>query len=145
MEKSIGAICTILIIFSSPSFCATLNSLNKDEFINAFVNKTSVSIATDNLNGHTIDNTFSMYLDDKGNIVGRMSRKPSNEPQIDKGTYSIDDDGTAFITWQHWDSAKKLCFHAFNTDNAYINVGCDNVFHTVFMKDAIKSGNHLKK
>ena len=86
-----------------------------------------------------------MFLDDKGNIIGKMSHKPSNEPQIDKGIYSIDADGTAYITWQHWDGTKKLCFHAFNTENAYINVGCDNVFHTVFMKDAIKSGNHLKE
>ena len=144
MKISIEIICIILLFISTLSFGATLNSLNKDEFIHTFVNKTSVSIATDNLNGRTIENTFSMFLDDKGNIIGKMSRRPSNEPQIDKGIYSIGEDGTAYITWQHWDGAKKLCFHAFNTENAYINVGCDNVFHTAFMKDAIKSGNHLK-
>lgn len=48
------------------------------------------------------------------------------------------------ITWQHWDEGKKLCFHAFDTANAYVNVDCDNVLHTAFMKEAIQSGNHLK-
>lgn len=144
MKKSIGIVCVILLLTSTLSFGAALTSLNKDEFIKAFVNKTATSIPTDNLNGRTIENTFSMFLDDEGNIVGKMSRKPSNEPQIDKGTYSVDEDGTVYITWNHWDGAKKLCFHAFNTDNAYVNVGCDNVFHTAFMKEGIKLGNYLK-
>ncbi len=143
MRKSVVIIFVALLTTNSLSFSATLKSLNRDQFIKAFVNKTSISIATDNLNGHTIENTFSMYLDNKGNIIGKMSHQPVNEPQTDNGVYSIDEDGTAYITWQHWDGAKKLCFHAFNTNNAYINVGCDNVFHTAFIKEAIKSGNHL--
>jgi hypothetical protein len=144
MKKFIVFLLTSILFSYSLCFAATLNSLNKDQFINAFVNKTSVSIATDNLNGVTIENTFSMFLDGDGNIIGKMSHKPVNEPQTDKGIYSIDKDGTAYITWQHWDGAKKLCFRAFNTENSYINVGCDDVFHTVFMKEAIKPGNLLK-
>jgi len=101
----------------SIGYAATLPSLNKSEFVKAFVNKTSSSIATDNLNGQTIDNTFSMFLDDHGNIIGKMSHKPENEPQTDKGKYVIQKDGTAYITWQNWDGAKKLCFHAFDTQN----------------------------
>lgn len=143
MKKLISLIFTLLLVINSLSFGATLTSLNKDEFVKAFVNKTSISIATDNLNGRTIENTFSMFLDEQGNIIGKMSYKPVNEPQIDKGIYSVDKDGTAYITWQHWDGAKKLCFHAFNTENTYISVGCDNIFHTAFMKDSIKSGKHL--
>gem|GEM_PF-1610532 len=143
MKKCIIFIFTAVLAISSLCFAATLNSLNKDQFIKAFVNKTSTSIATDNLNGRTIENTFSMFLDDKGNVIGKMSHKPTNEPQIDTGSYLIDEDGTAYITWKHWDGAKKLCFHAFNTENAFINVGCDTVFHTAFMKNAIKSGNQL--
>ena len=143
MRKIIAIVSTTVLV-SNLGFATTLRSLNKDQFIKAFVNKTSVSIATDNLNGQTIDNTFSMFLDGRGHIIGKMSHKPVNEPQIDKGIYSVDKDGTAYVTWQHWDGAKKLCFHAFNTANAYINIGCDNVFHTAFMKEAIKSKNHLK-
>ncbi|MDR3492080.1 MAG: hypothetical protein P4M12_08580 [Gammaproteobacteria bacterium] len=143
MRKSVVILFLTFLTINSLSFSATLSSLNRDQFIKTFVNKTSISIATDNLNGRTIENTFSMYLDEKGNIIGKMSHKPVNQPQADNGVYSIDEDGTAYITWQHWDGAKKLCFHAFITNNAYINVGCDNVFHTAFMKEAIKSGNHL--
>ena len=143
MRKQVIIILVALLTISSLSFSATLNSLSRDQFIKTFVDNTSISIATDNLNGRTIENTFSMYLDDKGKVIGKMSHKPVNEHQTDNGMYSIDEDGTAYITWQHWDGAKKLCFHAFNTNNAYIAVGCDNVFHTAFMKEAIKSGNHL--
>lgn len=135
---------TALVTASSLCFGATLNSLSKDEVKQAFINKTSTSIATDNLNGRTINNTFSEFLDDQGNILGKMTHKPVNEPQTDKGIYSITNDGTLYITWQHWDGGKQLCAHIFNTQNAYIAVDCAGVFHTVFMKDAIKTGNHLK-
>ncbi|MFZ4076663.1 MAG: hypothetical protein ACOYKA_01635 [Legionellaceae bacterium] len=134
----------MLCVGQSSSFAVTLNSLNKEQFIEAFVNKTSVSIATDNLNGRTIENTFSMFLDDKGHVLGKMSHKPAHEPQIDTGRYTLDEDGTVYMTWQHWDGGKKLCFHAFDTANAYVNVDCDHVFHTAFMKEAIKPGNLLK-
>jgi len=77
-------------------------------------------------------------------MVGRMSMKPANEPQTDTGVWSIDEDGTAHMTWKRWDGAKTLCFHVFNTENTYLSVGCDNVFHTAFMKEAIKPGNNLK-
>jgi len=145
MKKLMMSILTVLLTTNSLAQNATLHYLNKDQFIKAFVNKTSVSIATDNLNGRTIENTFSMFLDSKGKIIGKMAIKPANEPQMDEGTYSIDEDGTAYVTWKHWDGAKKLCFHSFDTQNAYINVDCNNVFHTAFMKKAITKGNSLGK
>ncbi len=144
MKKFITLTFTILLASGSVSFASTLNSLNKEQFIKAFVNKTAVSIPTDNLNGRTIENTFSMFMDDKGKVIGKMSIKPADEPQTDTGSYSIDADGTAYITWKHWDGAEKLCFHVFDTSNTYISVGCDKVFHTAFMKEEIKSGNLLK-
>jgi len=133
-----------LLLFSVISVGATLHSMNKAQIEQAFINKTVVSIATDNLNGHTINNTFSMFLDGKGNVFGKMSVKPDNEPQTDQGIYSIKNDGTLYITWQHWDGAKKLCGHMFNANNAYIAVDCADVFHTVFMKENVQSGNQLK-
>jgi len=145
MQKLIASIIfTMLVVANSLSFGATLNSMNQDQLETAIVNKTFISIATDNLNGRTIDNTFSMFLDDHGNIFGEMAYKPKNEPQTDSGVYSIADDGTFYITWQHWDGAKKLCGHLFNAENAYISIDCAHVFHTVFMKDTIRSGNQLK-
>ena len=146
MKKATATVIfSVLISMSSLGVSATLQSMNKAQFKEAFINNTFVSIATDNLNGRTIDNTFSMFLDDKGNIWGKMSSKPENEPQTDQGTYSIADDGTFYITWQHWDGAKPLCGHVFYTENAYISVDCDNIFHTAFMKETIKSGNHLER
>lgn len=65
MRNFFAMILIMLYVGESASFAVTLNSLNKEQFMKAFVNKTSISIATDNLNGHTIENTFSMFLDEK--------------------------------------------------------------------------------
>ncbi len=144
MKKSVAVVIFAALAASSTlSLGATLNSMNKVEIEQAFINKTLISIATDNLNGRTIDNTNSVFLDDQGKILGKMAHKPANTPQTDKGIYSIKDDGTLYITWQHWDDAKQLCFHIFTTKNAYIAIECANVFHSAFMKEAIQSGNHL--
>ena len=144
MKKTTIIVFSALIAISSLSIGATLHSLSKGQVEQAFINKTAISIATDNLNGRTIDNTFSEFLDEQGKILGKMAQKPANEPQSDKGIYSITDDGTLHITWDHWDGGKPLCGHFYNTQNAYIAVDCDNVFHTAFMKSAIRSGNHLQ-
>lgn len=133
----------VLNLMNSIVYATTLHSLNSSQFKQAFIGRTLTSVATDNLNGRTIDNKFSMFMDDNGHIFGKMSHKPDNEPQIDKGTYTIESDGTFYITWQHWDGSKKLCGRIFDTQNAYISIDCNNIFHTAFMKQAIKSGNVL--
>lgn len=127
--------------FSTLCFGVTLHSMSKNQIKQALVNKTC---GVDNLNGRTIANFFSIFMDDQGNILGKMAHKSANEPQIDKGVYVIKKDGTLYITWQHWDEAKKVCLHMFNFQNAYISVDCNNKFHIAFMKNAIQSGNHLK-
>jgi hypothetical protein len=143
MKKA--AIFVVMLFCSSFVFGANLKSMTKEQVEKALVNKTMTSIPTDNLNGRTIKNTFSMFLDGHGTIFGKMAQKPTNEPQTDKGIYSIGNDGSLYITWQHWDGAKKLCAHFFDTQNAYIAIDCENVFHTVFMKEAVQSGNYLSK
>ncbi|MBS0350983.1 MAG: hypothetical protein JSR33_07350 [Proteobacteria bacterium] len=132
-----------MVAISTPVFSATLKSLNKEQITNAFVGKTAVSVKMDDFEGHLGSNTFSMYLDGKGNIKGKLSSKVNNEPQTDTGVYVIEKDGTGYFTWQHWYGAKKICFRIFNTENAYLSVDCSNLFHTVYMKNAIKTGEQL--
>lgn len=142
MKKTLLMIATLAI--SEPALCSTLESLNKQQFVNAFVNKTVVSINYDVFNGKVIPSIFSFYLDDQGNVTGKLSKKPNNEePQTDTGHYYIDQDGAGYFTWKHWYSGKKLCFHLFNTENMYLSIDCNNVFHTAYLKSAIKSGNQL--
>ena len=144
MNKFKSIIILLALLAISPlSFAVSLQSMSKAQVQKAFANKTFTSIATDNLNGHTINNTFSMYLDNKGNIWGKMSQKPTNEPQTDHGVYSIKHNGTMNITWQHWDGKKQLCADYYDTQNAIIAISCSGIFHTVFMKSNIKSGNQL--
>lgn len=141
MKKLISV--NFILFFCCLSFGATLSSLNKAQIEHLFMNKTAISIPTDNLNGRDINNTFSIFLDAHGNVWGEMSQKPANQPKNDTGTYSIKNDGTVYIKWNHWDEEKMLCFHIFSTQNAIITVDCNNVFHSVFMKNKILKGNHL--
>ncbi len=131
---------TAILAISTTCFGVTLYSMSKNQIMQALVNKTC---AVDNLNGRTVDNAFSIFMDNQGNIFGEMARKSVDEPQTDKGVYIIKKDGTLYIKWQHWDGGKKVCLHMFNFQNAYISVGCNNKFHIAFMKNAIQSGNHL--
>jgi hypothetical protein len=140
--KKLLLLITMLAI-SPLALCATLQSLNKKQLNDAFVNKTAVSINYDDFHGHPLGASFSYYLDGKGNIIGKLSQKPENEPQTDTGTYYLKADGTGYFTWKHWYGGKKICFRIFNTKNAYISVDCQNQFHTVYMKKDIQSGNQI--
>ena len=140
--KKQWAIFSVLSATSSLSFGATLNSISQDQFKQAFVDKTYTSIST--AYGKETDNSVTVYMDENGKIQGKFTHKPANAPQTDQGVYSIKDDGLVCITWQHWFKGKEECVYAYNTQNAYIMVDNNNIFHLVFMKSAIESGNHLK-
>lgn len=131
------------LIASTFSFGLTLHSMTKAQVEKAFVNNTAITIPTDDLNGKIINNIVSVYLDNKGHISGKMAAKPEGAPQADEGVYRIRKDGTLDITWQHWNHAKKFHAHFFNTKNAYVAIDNDVVFHTAFMKNSIRHGNHL--
>lgn len=143
MKKKIYYLVSLLFVNCSIANASTLHSMNKETVKKLFINKTFVSIGTDNLNGKTIVNNFMMYMDSTGQVLGKMSSKPKNNPQTDTGKYHINKNGSVNITWKHWDGAKKLCGEFYNTKNAIIAISCDGIFHTVFMKANIKNGNHL--
>lgn len=143
MKKQL-AIFAALITTSSLSLGATLNSINQDQFKQAFIEKTFTAISTSQLNGKEINNGITVYIADKGKIKGKFTDKPTNGPQTDQGVYSIKDDGMVCITWQHWFNGKEECVYAYNTQNAYIMVDNNNIFHFSIMKFAIQSGDNLK-
>lgn len=134
----------VLITMCPLCFGATLNSINRDQFKEAFVDKTFTAISTSELNGKEINNRVTVYVGNKGKIKGKFSDKPANSVQIDQGVYKIKDDGMICITWQHWFNAKEECVYAYNTQNSYIMVDNNNIFHFSIMKFAIKSGDNLK-
>lgn len=124
-------------------FGATLISMTKNQVVATFVNKTFASIGTDNLDGRNINVSNIVFLSKNGQAFGKMSLKPKNDPQVDQGVYSIKDDGSLLIKWRRWDGSKQLCFHLFETKNAYISIDCNNVFHSAFMKADVHAGNRL--
>lgn len=141
MRKSILFITMLAISLSV--FPATLKSLDKEQFNKAFLNKTAVSVPIDVFNGKVMPKSFSYYLDDKGNVKGKFGVKPQNEPQTDEGVYTVEKDGTVYVTWKHWYGGKKICFRVFDSENAYLSLECNNVFHTAYLKNDIKEGNQL--
>ncbi len=82
---------TLLLLCLLPSACfaASLHSMSKVQIEKAFINKTYTSIPVDNLNGKTVNNSNTIYLNGKGHVIGKMGIKPKHEPQIDTGSYSI--------------------------------------------------------
>jgi hypothetical protein len=140
MKKVIVLVLTL--IASTFSFAATLHSLNKAGVKQAFVGKTIVSVPATHLNAQVLQNSFIAYIDPNGTMMGKFMQKPADAPQMDKGTYVIKDNGEMCLTWQQWDNGKQFCVNVFDTKNAYIIVDNEHMFHTVFMKDVIKEGNH---
>lgn len=132
-----------LMAMSFASFASTLTSMSKAQVEQAFIDKTITSIPAARLNGVPTDNTFMASLDAQGKVMGKFVNKPTNAPQADIGVYKIADDGSMYVTWQSWEGAKELCVKFYDTQNAYIVISCANEFHTVFMKNAIQSGNQL--
>ena len=131
------------VLLSPMLHAAVLYSLNKTQVKKHFVNRTLVSIGVDNLNGKTVNNSNSVFLDGHGMVYGKMGHKPQHQPQYDKGTYKISNNGTIFIKWKQWDDSKKLCFHVFEAKNAYITIDCNGLYHSTFLKSDIETGNRL--
>lgn len=145
MKKSTGLIFLTLMAISTASFADhELESMSQAEVQKAFVNHSGTSIPTVRLNSQAITNTFKFYMDSQGQIFGKFLNKPQGQPQADQGTYTISSDGQVHISWQHWDGAKPICFYFYDTTNDYLAVGCDNSFHTAFVKASMQAGNQLK-
>lgn len=134
-------------LFLMPFICsaASLHSMTKGQIEAVFIHKTYTSIPVDNLNGKTVNDSNIIYLDGKGGVISKMGVKPKDEPQVDTGHYSITQHGAVYVQWKHWDFKKRLCFHFYETQNAYIAVDCQNVFHSVFMKSAARQGNWINE
>lgn len=133
-----------LTLLSSTSFAATLTSMTQAQVNQTFANKTMSSISTAGLDNKIIQDSITIYMDGSGHAFGKMLSQPANEPQMDKGVYSVAADGTYYLTWQHWNRGKKQCVNFFNTQNAYVVVRCDNAFQSVFLKNSVKNGNRVQ-
>lgn len=128
-------ICLLLIFLSFNCVASTLNSMNKEQIEAAFSNKTFQGLIVDTAN------SFWVFLDSKGTILGY---NPSDKLKKDDGSYSINNDGTLFVTWKHWHNAKKLCINVFDAKNTLLIFDCDGGLHTIFVKDKTKEGNGLQ-
>lgn len=136
--KKLLIILLVALLPCSLGFGATLNSIDKDQVKQVFVNKTFSSAGTARFPGQAIGVVFTGSMDDQGIIRAKFSQPTSVGPQSDQGTYFIKDDGRLCITWQHWHGGKEFCNDVYDAANAYILVDLDNQFHIVFLKTDIQ-------
>jgi hypothetical protein len=144
MKKHTGILLALLAL-SSASFADVWVSMTKPEVENAFVNKTWSSFGIFRVNGRTIaNNTFIGHFDNQGHFYGKFIHPIKKGPQTDQGSYQIQDTGKICMKFQHWDEAKEFCTHVYQTKDAYIIVGTENILHTVVLKQDVKSANALE-
>lgn len=143
MKKTL-VLSTILISCCSFSYAASLSSMNKDQVVQALQDQTLTTIPLATLEDQLITNSATIYFDKQNQISGKFAHKPTNDPQSDKGTWEVKDDGSLCITWQHWFKSQPFCDYVYDANNSLLFMKGDNTFASLVLKKNIKAGNHLK-
>lgn len=144
MRKPLVLFAFLILSVTNLSLAASLNSMTKTQMEKAFLEKTVTASSIEFVEGKPVPNTFSMYMGSHGNITAKLAEKPKNEQQMDKGYYIIKEDGTLRIQWENWDKGKELCFHIYDTKNAYVSITCAGEFAMAYLKTSVQPDNHLK-
>lgn len=144
MQKPLALFSFLILSATNLSFATNLNSMTKSQMEKAFLDKTVTASSIEFVDGKPVPNTFSMYMDSHGNITAKLAEKPKNEQQMDKGHYIIKEDGTLTVQWENWDKGTELCFHIYDTKNAYVSITCTGEFAMAYLKTSVQSNNHLK-
>lgn len=142
--KKLVILSVITLLFSSSlSFANSLQSLDEEQ-IKDFQDNTISTVPLITLYGKLINNTLTSYLGADGKIIGRLSSKLNNGPQVDRGNWTVKN-GTLCILWQHWSQNIPTCLYVYELDNSLVFVNAENNnFETMVLKDNIQSGNQFQ-
>ncbi len=121
----------------------TISSISKEKVLNTIVNKTLTSIPYSNIGSELVPYSLSFYFADDNKVNGKLTNKPTNEPQQDLGIWTVDNDGKLCITWNYWNASKPFCAYLYDANNSIIFLDPDNKFVSMVVKSNIVAGNHI--
>lgn len=142
--KNIVLISSVACLLPSLALASNLKSMTKNEVNSAFTDKTFSTISAVTLDGKIISDSFTGYISKDGTMMGKLAKKSNGEPQDDKGTWQVKDDGMFCFKWEHWNNMKEKCITMYNLENAYLIVNAQNGFETVVLKKDMVTGNQVK-
>lgn len=121
-----------------------LQPMSQDQITQTLQGNTMTSVSVSNLNGQLINNAFTGYFSQQGQMMGRFLNQPSgNQPQSDQGAWTVKQ-GNLCVTWKVWFQGQETCFAMYDLKNSYLFVNAaDNSLGTVVVKSNIKSGNQM--
>lgn len=142
MKRLIIAASVLLI--STVTFANTLQSLNQAQVNEQLKGKTISTIPLVTINGALVNNTFTGFLDSNGNMDGHMANKPENDPISDTGTWTVSQNGTLCVTWQHWNNTKPICVSVYKVNNGLLFINeKSHALETIVLSDSIKNGKQV--
>lgn len=124
MMKKLAILLTAvtLLSFSSLSFAASLQSLSKEQIIQALQDKTITIVPLVTHNGQLINNPIIASFNKQNQINAKFSTPVDDEPQTEQGTWKVDENGMLCVTWQHWFAQKPICVFTYSFNNSLIFV-----------------------
>lgn len=137
-------IIALAVLFSSSVFADAIQSLDQSQVNQTLKGKTIATIPLVTLDGSLVNNTFTGYFNSNGKIRGQMAHTPASGPANDTGSWTVTENGSLCVTWDHWNSKKNTCVAIYNLNNGLLFVNQDtHKLETLILNDNIKNGNAL--
>lgn len=126
------------------SHVATIRSMTKEQVLKIVQNQTLISIPWTTLGKEFFPDSLAIYYGYNNKAHAKLNNKPmTNDPQIDLGIWTVDEDGKLCITWNYWYQSLPSCTYLYDAKNSIIFLDAENTFVSLVPKTNIKSGNQL--
>lgn len=145
MKKIAPWFVLLLFLFSSVGFAASLQSLNKNQIIQALQDKTITIVPLVTHDGQLINNSIFVYFSKQNQIVGKFANPVESEPLTDQGTWAVNDNNMLCVTWQQWFVRRPICVSVYNFDSSWIFVNPEgNKIEMMAFKINDEDGNQIQ-
>ncbi len=131
-------------IFScSFSYAASLQSMSKNQIMQALEGNTITTVPLVTLHGNLVTNTASVYFGKGGQLVGQFANKPDNDSQSDQGTWQAKANGQICVSWKTWTNNNPVCVYTYKLANSLVFINTNNKFESMVLSNSIQSGNQI--
>jgi hypothetical protein len=137
-------IIALALLFSTSVFADAIQSLNQSQVNQALKDKTITTIPLATINGSLVNNTFSGYFNANGKVIGQMAHTPASGPANDTGSWTVTENGSLCVTWDHWNNKQNTCIALYNVNNGLLFINQNtHKLETMVLNENIKNGNGL--